>query len=176
MNTNPKPSLRAIERAEARAKLAERRAQQLKSRVEAAETRAELAETRTEAAKTRTEHAEMRAEKAETRAERAEARAAKAEAMVEKLMSKKTRQPTLAAALSDKLPDPRVLEKLGPRQREILQLIAAGHNTKQMAALLDVSPKTIEYHRLKLMGNLKTFDIPGLVRFALKSGLGPPEE
>ena len=63
------------------------------------------------------------------------------------------------------------LEKLTERQREILQLIAEGQTTKAIALILKVSPKTVEYHRAKLMENLKIFDIPGLVRFALQSGL-----
>jgi DNA-binding NarL/FixJ family response regulator len=63
------------------------------------------------------------------------------------------------------------LEKLTERQREILQLIAEGQTTKAIAVILRVSPKTIEYHRGQLMQRLKIFDIPGLVRFALQSGL-----
>jgi DNA-binding NarL/FixJ family response regulator len=63
------------------------------------------------------------------------------------------------------------LEKLSERQREILQLIAEGQTTKAIALILKVSPKTVEYHRAKLMENLNIFDIPGLVRFALQSGL-----
>ena len=67
------------------------------------------------------------------------------------------------------------LEELTGRQREILQLIAEGQNTKQIAELLKVSPKTIEYHRLKLMNCLNVHDVPGLVRFALRVGLIPQE-
>ena len=67
------------------------------------------------------------------------------------------------------------LEQLTSRQREILQLIAEGQNTKQIAAILKISPKTVEYHRMKLMDNLNVHDIPGLVRFALRVGLLPPE-
>jgi DNA-binding NarL/FixJ family response regulator len=63
------------------------------------------------------------------------------------------------------------LEQLSSRQREILQLIAEGQNTKQIAELLKVSPKTVEYHRMKLMSALNVHDIPGLVRFALRVGL-----
>ena len=61
------------------------------------------------------------------------------------------------------------------RQREILQLIAEGQNTKGIAEILKVSPKTIEYHRMKLMNCLNMHDIPGLVRFALQAGLLPQE-
>ena len=63
------------------------------------------------------------------------------------------------------------LEQLTARQREILQLIAEGQTTKAIALTLHVSPKTVEYHRAKLMERLNLRDIPGLVRFALRSGL-----
>ena len=63
------------------------------------------------------------------------------------------------------------LEQLTGRQREILQLIAEGQNTKEIADILKISPKTVEYHRMKLMNCLNVYDIPGLVRFALRVGL-----
>ena len=63
------------------------------------------------------------------------------------------------------------LEQLTSRQREILQLLAEGQTTKAIASILNVSDKTVEYHRAKLMAALKIFDIPGLVRFALRTGL-----
>jgi DNA-binding NarL/FixJ family response regulator len=63
------------------------------------------------------------------------------------------------------------LESLSERQREILQLIAEGQTTKAIALVLNVSPKTVEYHRAKLMAHLQIYDVPGLVRFALQSGL-----
>ena len=63
------------------------------------------------------------------------------------------------------------VEKLSARQREILQLIAEGQTTKAIALILNVSPKTVEYHRMKLMQSLNIFDVPGLVRFALRAGL-----
>jgi DNA-binding NarL/FixJ family response regulator len=63
------------------------------------------------------------------------------------------------------------LEQLTSRQREILQLIAEGKNTKEIAADLDISIKTVESHRLQLMDRLNIHDIPGLVRYAIRSGL-----
>jgi DNA-binding NarL/FixJ family response regulator len=63
------------------------------------------------------------------------------------------------------------LEDLTSRQREILQLIAEGQTTKAIALMLNLSPKTVEYHRAELMRRLNIFDIPGLVRFALRTGL-----
>ena len=67
-------------------------------------------------------------------------------------------------------------ELLTGRQREILQLIAEGQNTKGIAEILKVSPKTVEYHRMKLMTGLDVHDVPGLVRLALRVGLIPEEK
>jgi len=67
------------------------------------------------------------------------------------------------------------LDQLTIRQREILQLIAEGQNTKSTADILKISPKTVEYHRMKLMVGLNVHDVPGLVRFALRVGLIPHE-
>jgi DNA-binding NarL/FixJ family response regulator len=63
------------------------------------------------------------------------------------------------------------LDALTPRQREILQLIAEGKSTKEMAYMLKVSIKTIETHRAQIMQRLNVRDIPGLVRYAIKVGL-----
>jgi DNA-binding NarL/FixJ family response regulator len=63
------------------------------------------------------------------------------------------------------------LEQLSPRQREILQLIAEGRTTKEMAFLLNVSAKTVETHRSQLMERLDIHDVPGLVRYAIRQGL-----
>lgn len=63
------------------------------------------------------------------------------------------------------------LDAITPRQREILQLIAEGQSTKQMAARLGVSIKTVETHRATLMERLGIHDIAGLVRFAVRNGL-----
>jgi DNA-binding NarL/FixJ family response regulator len=63
------------------------------------------------------------------------------------------------------------LEQLTSRQREILQSIAEGKNTKEIASDLDISFKTVESHRLQLMERLNIHDIPGLVRYAIRTGL-----
>ena len=68
------------------------------------------------------------------------------------------------------------LEKLTSRQREVMQLIAEGKNTKEIAYLLKVSVKTIEAHRLQLMRRLGVNDIPTLVRYAMRAGLVPAED
>jgi DNA-binding NarL/FixJ family response regulator len=67
------------------------------------------------------------------------------------------------------------LDQLTPRQREILQLIAEGHSSKQIAHRLDASVKTIESHRASLMERLDIHDIAGLVRYAIRQGLVSPE-
>ena len=63
------------------------------------------------------------------------------------------------------------IDQLTARQREVLQLIAEGKNTKEIAATLEVSVKTVEAHRLQLMARLDIHDVPGLVRYAIRSGL-----
>jgi DNA-binding NarL/FixJ family response regulator len=63
------------------------------------------------------------------------------------------------------------LEQLTPRQREILQLIAEGHSSKEIAHTLDLSIKTVETHRAQLMDRLDIHDVAGLVRFAIRTGL-----
>ena len=63
------------------------------------------------------------------------------------------------------------IERLTPRQREILQLIAECQRTKEIAYILNISVKTVETHRAQLMERLDIYDVPGLVRFAIKAGL-----
>jgi DNA-binding NarL/FixJ family response regulator len=62
-------------------------------------------------------------------------------------------------------------EKLTPRQREILQLIAEGNTTKEIAKKLEISVKTVETHRTQLMERLDIHDIAGLVRYSIRVGL-----
>lgn len=60
---------------------------------------------------------------------------------------------------------------LTPRMREIVQLIAEGRSTKEIAFLLNLSVKTIETHRMHLMARLDLHDVAGVVRYALRTGL-----
>jgi DNA-binding NarL/FixJ family response regulator len=62
-------------------------------------------------------------------------------------------------------------EILTPRQREILQLIAEGSTTKEIANKLKVSIKTVDTHRTQLMERLDIHDIAGLVRYAIRMGI-----
>jgi len=63
------------------------------------------------------------------------------------------------------------LDRLSPRQREILQLIAEGRSTKEIAFDLGLSPSTVDTHRTELMRRLGIHDVAGLVRFAYEAGL-----
>ena len=67
------------------------------------------------------------------------------------------------------------LAKLTARQREILQLVAEGCSTKQIAQRLNLSVKTVETHRTQIMDRLEIHDIPGLVRLAVRTGLVAPD-
>ena len=62
-------------------------------------------------------------------------------------------------------------ERLTPREREVLQLVAEGKTTKEIAAILNVSVKTADAHRTRLMQKLDIHDIAGLTRCAIRLGL-----
>jgi DNA-binding NarL/FixJ family response regulator len=64
---------------------------------------------------------------------------------------------------------------LTSRQREILQLVAEGKSTKDVAQLLDLSVKTVETHRAQIMERLGIHDLAGLVRYAIRTGLVSPD-
>jgi DNA-binding NarL/FixJ family response regulator len=66
-------------------------------------------------------------------------------------------------------PDP--LSSLTRRQREILQLVAEGHTSKDIGQRLGLSYRTVETHRNQMMKRLGVTDIAGLVRFAVRSGV-----
>jgi DNA-binding NarL/FixJ family response regulator len=67
------------------------------------------------------------------------------------------------------------LEPLTARQREILQLVAEGKTTKEIAKRLKLGTRTVESHRADLMQRLDIHDLPGLVRYAIRVGLISPE-
>jgi DNA-binding NarL/FixJ family response regulator len=62
-------------------------------------------------------------------------------------------------------------ERLTPRQREIVQLVAEGHTNHQIAEILGLSIKTIQTHRATLMDRLGIHDVAGVVRYAIRAGL-----
>ena len=60
---------------------------------------------------------------------------------------------------------------LTSKEREVLQLIAEGRSTKEIAGLLNVSVKTIETHRVNIMEKLKVYSVAELTKFAIREGL-----
>jgi len=62
-------------------------------------------------------------------------------------------------------------EPLSPRERQVLQLIAEGKTTKEVAGVLNISVKTAETHRTRLMEKLDIHETAGLVRYAIRRGL-----
>jgi len=63
------------------------------------------------------------------------------------------------------------LPELSVREKEILQLIAEGHSSKEIADMLFLSSKTVDAHRKNIMDKLDLHSIPELTKYALKSGL-----
>jgi DNA-binding NarL/FixJ family response regulator len=80
-------------------------------------------------------------------------------------------RPVLAAYASGEEGSRGPYERLTPRQREVLQLIAEGNSTKDVASHLGLSVKTIETHRVQLMKRLMVRDVTGLVRYAIRVGI-----
>jgi DNA-binding NarL/FixJ family response regulator len=67
------------------------------------------------------------------------------------------------------------VDVLTPRQREVLQRVAEGQSTKEIAHALNLSGKTVDIHRRQIMERLRIYDVASLVRFALRAGLIDPE-
>ncbi len=66
-------------------------------------------------------------------------------------------------------------ERLSPRQREVLQLVAEGHSTKEIAHRLQISAKTVDSHRAQIMERLELHGVASLVHYAFRTGLVRPE-
>ena len=76
------------------------------------------------------------------------------------------------AKLSD---EPGPLDSLSARERQVLQLVVEGHSSAQIAALVFLSPKSVDTYRSRLMKKLGVSDVPALVKFAIQHGLTPAE-
>ena len=61
-------------------------------------------------------------------------------------------------------------QQLTPRQREILQLLVEGRSAKEIASLLNISPRTVEFHKYNLMAKLNLKSVPALIQYAIKHG------
>jgi DNA-binding NarL/FixJ family response regulator len=85
--------------------------------------------------------------------------------------------PRVAAGLVDdyvrqpQSPAPSVFERLTAREREVLQLMAEGQATKEIAATLHVSVKTVETHRRQIMEKLNIYSVAELTKYAIREGL-----
>src|SRR3954467_7596822 len=77
----------------------------------------------------------------------------------------------LAAFNSTRNPSEFFGSGLTPRQREVLQLVAEGKTTKEISALLHISPKTVEFHRNSLMDELGVRTTAELTRYAISRGI-----
>jgi DNA-binding NarL/FixJ family response regulator len=77
----------------------------------------------------------------------------------------------LAVSITDAVHLRRPLDKLTPRQIEVLRMVAEGRRTREIAARLELSVKTVESHRGEIMRRLEIHDVMGLVRYALRVGL-----
>jgi len=67
------------------------------------------------------------------------------------------------------------LTKLTPRERTVLRSLAQSRKMREIAEEMGISVKTVETHRSRIMAKLEINNLPGLVRFAIRSGLIPPE-
>ena len=90
--------------------------------------------------------------------------------------------PAIAGALVDKLVHPRGAKRpdgtrsLSPREREVLQLLAAGKSTKEVAHETGISARTVETHRQHIMEKLGIDNLVGLTKYAIREGLADLKE
>ena len=89
----------------------------------------------------------------------------------ETYLSPRVSKQVVDAYLQGSAADQSPLDVLTPRQREILKLVTEGLTTKEIAYQLKLSVKTVETHRTQIMERLDIHDVPGLVRYAIRSGL-----
>jgi DNA-binding NarL/FixJ family response regulator len=73
--------------------------------------------------------------------------------------------------VADKAASRNPLELLSSRERQVLQMLAEGHDTAAIAAILSLSRKSVETYRSRMMEKLAIRDVPGLVRFAIQHGI-----
>lgn len=78
----------------------------------------------------------------------------------------------LVIALSPESPDEESPDVLTPRQRDILQLICSAESTKEIARILQISTRTVEFHKYRMMKTLDVTTVAELILFGITSGLG----
>ncbi|HXI36941.1 MAG TPA: response regulator transcription factor [Burkholderiales bacterium] len=87
-----------------------------------------------------------------------------------RFLSEKIPAKTLDAYISERAPD-HPLERLSPRELQVMKLIVDGSTSNEVAALLGVSPKSVDTYRSRLMAKLAIDDMPSLVKFAIRHGM-----
>ena len=97
--------------------------------------------------------------------------AIRAVARGEKYLSSTISKHVVAACLRHVDQEQTSLERLTSRQREVLQMVAEGHTTKEIAKKLDISPKTAESYRAEVMKTLDIHDTASMTRYAIRKGL-----
>jgi DNA-binding NarL/FixJ family response regulator len=97
--------------------------------------------------------------------------AVRAVARGERYLSTAVSKHVIEAYLHRVGPEASSLDRLTPRQREVLQLVAEGATTKEIGRKLGLSVKTVEMHRGQLMDSLGIRDVAGLVRYAIRMGV-----
>jgi DNA-binding NarL/FixJ family response regulator len=70
---------------------------------------------------------------------------------------------------------PEPARQLTQRQREILQLLVEGNSAKEIANLLNISPRTVEFHKYNIMSNLKLKSLSALIQYSIKHGFASIE-
>jgi DNA-binding NarL/FixJ family response regulator len=93
----------------------------------------------------------------------------------EKFLSSAVSKHVVDAVLGRVRQEQSSLERLAPRQREVLQLVAEGHTSKEIARKLEIGVKTAEAYRADLMRALDIHDVASLTRYAVRTGLVSPE-
>jgi DNA-binding NarL/FixJ family response regulator len=68
-------------------------------------------------------------------------------------------------------PEKELLRKTSPREREILQLLAEGRSGKEIASILNISPRTVEFHKYRMMEKLNIKTSAELVQYAVRHGI-----
>jgi DNA-binding NarL/FixJ family response regulator len=79
----------------------------------------------------------------------------------------------LASVDAPRADAPGPLESLSARERQVLQLVVEGHSSAEIAALIHLSPKSVDTYRSRLMKKLGVTDVTALVKFAVQHGLTP---
>jgi DNA-binding CsgD family transcriptional regulator len=67
------------------------------------------------------------------------------------------------------------MEQLTQRQREILQLLVEGNSAKEIANLLNISPRTVEFHKYNMMSKLNLKSLSALIQYGIKHGFASVE-